>query len=769
MNERRRERLYNLLPSVYRQRDVEQEEPLRALLGVIEETMQALEGDIDELYNNWFIETCDEWSVPYIGDLLSVRGLHPFSTGTSSLRAYVANTIRYRRRKGTVAALELLSRDVTGWPARAVEFFQLLSATQNINHIRLARSQITSLKDAGQLQLLGGPFESAAHTADVRRIDSARGRYNIPNIGIFLWRLQSYDISRRSARLEGDKSEGRYAFSPLGNNAPLFNRPQTEADIVHLADEINVPGRLRRQPLYHELEARRKAMADGITPHSAYFGDQPVLQIFVSYDAERCSREFQKISPEEIFVCNLADWASPPQSRDYLLSDGSRSVSMPIEVALDPVLVDPVLGRLAFVKAPEAVEVSYIYGFSGDIGGGPYQRRQSLKEPGKYGWSCTVSRKGLDELDDVSSGSGRIFCSIAEALHAWINEGAKEDALITIADSRTYEESISIHMPKARTLVIQAGNGKCPVLCLRDAEGNLGEFVVSGDSSSEEEITSLILNGLVIEGGIRIQGRGLRQLNIVHCTLVPGWQLQENGSRVRPEAASISAEAPSPNLEISIDHSIVGALMLPGEMGQLSAQDSIIDGTDSEQEKELTPSGIPHRIAIASDVAENWGPSVSLERTTAIGEIHVKEMALVSESILIGVVSVQRQQSGCVRFSYVPDGSVTPKRYRCQPDMALAQRLEDLQKIKPLKSLPDDERELILARVRPSFTSQRYGDPAYAQLGTTCSQEICTGAEDGSEMGAFGFLKQPQRQANLLASLDEYLRFGLVAGIFYCT
>ncbi|HMR67355.1 MAG TPA: hypothetical protein PKE64_25360, partial [Anaerolineae bacterium] len=59
--------------------------------------------------------------------------------------------------------------------------------------------------------------------------------------------------------------------------------------------------------------------------------------------------------------------------------------------------------------------------------------------------------------------------------------------------------------------------------------------------------------------------------------------------------------------------------------------------------------------------------------------------------------------------------------------------------------------------------------PAYGQLSLTCPLEIKTGAEDGLEMGAFSFLKQPQREANLRANLDEYLRFGLEAGIFYAT
>jgi hypothetical protein len=47
--------------------------------------------------------------------------------------------------------------------------------------------------------------------------------------------------------------------------------------------------------------------------------------------------------------------------------------------------------------------------------------------------------------------------------------------------------------------------------------------------------------------------------------------------------------------------------------------------------------------------------------------------------------------------------------------------------------------------------------------------EIATGAEDGSEMGAYCHLKQPQREANLRLRLEEYLPFGLEAGIIYVT
>ena len=114
-----------------------------------------------------------------------------------------------------------------------------------------------------------------------------------------------------------------------------------------------------------------------------------------------------------------------------------------------------------------------------------------------------------------------------------------------------------------------------------------------------------------------------------------------------------------------------------------------------------------------------------------------------SNSILLGPVAVQRRQEGCVRFSYLPLESESPRRFRCQPEDAAH-----------------------AARVRPTFESIRYGDPALVQLAAACAPEIATGADDEGEMGAWHFLGAPLRLKNLRLALDEYLRFGLEAGVF---
>jgi hypothetical protein len=89
--------------------------------------------------------------------------------------------------------------------------------------------------------------------------------------------------------------------------------------------------------------------------------------------------------------------------------------------------------------------------------------------------------------------------------------------------------------------------------------------------------------------------------------------------------------------------------------------------------------------------------------------------------------------------------------------------------LESLADLPAAERTLVVNRVKPEFSSEHYGDSDYAQLSLGCAEEIYTGGDDGAEMGLFHHLLQPQREANLRASLEEYLRFGLEAGLVFVT
>ena len=88
-----------------------------------------LRRSIDRLWENQSIETCDDWVIPYIGDLLATRLVSCLDARAQRLD--VAKTIYYRRRAGTLGLLEELVADIAGRDARAVEFFRRLGRTRH--------------------------------------------------------------------------------------------------------------------------------------------------------------------------------------------------------------------------------------------------------------------------------------------------------------------------------------------------------------------------------------------------------------------------------------------------------------------------------------------------------------------------------------------------------------------------------------------------------------------------------------------------------------
>jgi hypothetical protein len=716
-----KQRLYDLLPAIYRIKDAENGQPLNALLEVIEREFRLIESDIDSLYDNWFIETCDEWAVPYLGDLLGVKGLAPLDAEDYSQRAYVANALSHRRRKGTSLVLEQVARDITGWPARAVEFYRTIAVAQNQNHVRLSSPSFLDLRSCSNLEHLDGPFDTAAHAVDVRRISTDGGKYNIKNVGLFLWQMQSCPVTKSTAcRFK----EGRYWFNPLGYDMPLFNRPRAALQADHSIDEINVPGMLSRRDLYEDLELFKRSISEGKDGVSKYLADQPSLQIFLD---EQC------ISPEEIVICDLEDWDDP-----ILTPDGPSGAR---------VAIDPEMGRLALLdkNLPCLVQVSYSYGSSGDIGGGPYNRRESMQ-----GWLEALT--GIEDIwvRGVSQGKNATENgtdpSLEKAIAQW-NEYPSTDkprvGIIILMDSGSYELKTlqTIDLPDNSRLGIVSASW--PRMAVSEDVQSLIDFLVldgqrphlKGDiyvrtPASKESAGELYLNGLLIEGKMQILANnpGSLQITMDHCTLVP----EKGGLNARGNG----------KLKIKMDRCICGPVSMESNAASLRASGSIIDRGKS--------------IDLALYVPEM---DLCLEECTILGATQARSL-LASNCIFTDRVSIERQQIGCVRFCYLPNNSRPPRRYHCQPEMALA-----ASNACRVDGGTAESEESIKARVAPVFRSVHYDHLRYGELSSISAEEILKGSEDGSEMGAFSCLKRSQREENLRACLKEYLRLGLDAGI----
>jgi Phage tail protein (Tail_P2_I) len=371
VNQENRDRLYKLLPAIYRIRDeLEGDRALQAMMAMIEAELDIVETDIGNLYENWFIETCEAWVVPYLGDLLAVQDLdvdQPLTYGQQERRAYVANTLAYRQRKGTTPVLEQLARDITGWGARVVESQPFLSTTQQINHLR-SHTQTINLRQDRIPDRIATPFErQVSYSADIGQRRGDRSRYNPGNISLYLWRLQSYPIERGIARAiasnNASSADRIFTFNPLRLSVPLLNIPQTEVELTTIATEINLPSLLKREALATELDQRRSDAKTGLPiDPGGYFGDRPVIEIWAVTGQTQ-----QWIRPEEMIA---------------LAIDLNTLPTIPESDPEIQVAIDPETGRLAWLapEIPDEIRVSYAYGFSSDVGGGPYDRPNAATE-----------------------------------------------------------------------------------------------------------------------------------------------------------------------------------------------------------------------------------------------------------------------------------------------------------------------------------------------------------------------------------------------------
>ena len=753
------DRLYNLLPALYRLRDANLNYPLRALLRVIAEQVNIVDADITQLYDNWFIETCQDWVVPYIGDLIGYTPLYDIGqpSGVQSSRAQtreriliprreVGNTLAFRRRKGTLAVLEDLAAAVGGWPARAVEFYRLLSFLQNINYLRLHRGRTVDIREGAVLDELGTAFDEIAHIVDVRCIAARHFPefYNIPSVGVFVWRLKTYSVTQAPAYCEEQQSPNCFEFSVLGNDTQLYNRAQPTSS--YPPGILNLPTAITRRGLLRLDRAMRAggagtsgtgtssgmgsgegATGSGNTGESGipyYYGAGKSFQIWTGTPRKL-------VDPSSIVVADLTDWTYRP---------------LPGQVA-----VDPVLGRIAFPPTQtrrQGVWVSYYYAFSADMGGGEYER--TLSQPAVYNLYLVGAEESYTRIND--------------ALAQWKTDNPA-NAVIEITDSGVYVEPISITLQPGQTLQLRAESGKRPVIRLLNWQTSAPDnLTITGQPNTDEPNAApsnwFTLDGIVITGrGVQVEG-SLGGLTIRHSTLVPGWGMDCNCTPTRPTEPSLELDD-SPNC-VRIEHSIIGAIQVNRDEVRedpcrIFISDSIVDAT-SETSIAL---GAPEKLCAFS--------ILDIRRCTVFGQVQTHAIELAENCIFMGTIMDCRRQQGCMRFCYVPRGSRTPKRYECQPDLVeravIAQAKQD--------NLSAAERNALLlqerARVTPEFNNTSYGTATYCQLSDQCALEISRGADDESEMGVFHDLYQPQRAANLQNRLSEYTPAGMTAGIIYAS
>ena len=721
--------IYNLLPLHVRTVDAAQGGTLYALIEVIAGQANVVDDNLYQLYDDLFIETCSTWAIPYIGDLIGYRPLRPIPPSEGPTRADVADTIGLRRRKGTLVALDQLGIDVTQWPTVAVEYFSRLAVSQYVrNHVR---PQDTCVDVHGYETAIeiDGAFDMATRSADVRRIQSGRGRYNIPNIGVFVWRLQAFGgatlglgpasepvRNKLVASAARDVGPNRFTFDPFGDDVALVNPPQTRAEFT-LPAKANVPFPLRRFPLYDELRGLR---AGTIAPDDAvYFGASPVLAVF---DASG-----MQISAANLAVCDLSQWTAPSDPAIY-------------------VAVDPELGRIACnpsVFTPRLpLRVAYAYAFSGPSGGGTYARPLDPNEglatlavtdlagAAPDGW-----QSGVVEIGDSGVYLGDVTFAPASG---GLLVRAEDDARPVIGGDVTI-----VAQPGASITMRGIGIGGTLSIVAPVSAGGAS----SGSSSSSSSL-----------GAVAEPGDPAFSVNLEDCTVRGSlrWTYPGGGS-LQITKSLCAALFVDPTVAISVAESIIDSGFTGPFLGSSSA----------------SRGGADPFAAIAGANGSDECGDLTLSACTVFGDIQTREILLVENCIITGSVIAARTQAGCVRYSYLtpPPYSSVPPRFRCQPDLtidgAVAAALDANPALTAVQAAAIGS--AIQAWLVPVFTSRRKFDAGYAQLADSCPSEITNGAESEDEMGAFHALYTPRRQSNLEYRFDEYLRIGLDAGVIHAT
>lgn len=299
-------------------------------------------------------------------------------------------------------------------------------------------------------------------------------------------------------------------------------------------------------------------------------------------------------------------------------------------------------------------------------------------------------------------------------------------------ESRTWAApSVPIQLPQgARLYLVSAGidvglDGSPPQTIVRNTRAIVvGDIEVVGASNvAATRRGGLWLDGIGLRGNLQVLAGQLETLDLAYCTIEPNGGIDIASAVGQTNAA----------LELVLQRTISGPITATTSISSITLDDSLISA-----------GGAAIQLAGAALVAT---------RSTILGTIDCRT-AEASDCIFADSLTAEQHQLGCLRFCYVAPGGQTPRPFRCQPRLAL----EGV-------SHPDAQ-TAIRRRIQPSHVSVEFGEPGFGLLHPQAPIELRTGAEDGAEIGVFHHLQQSRREARLRDVLQQYLRFGLEAGLF---
>jgi hypothetical protein len=703
-------KLWQMLPGIYRSLDggsidPGRRGPLREIVNRIGAEAAVVRRSIDRLWEDQSIESCDDWIIPYIGDLLGTRLVACLDARAKRLD--VAKTIYYRRRAGTVGLLEELASDIAGRDARVVEFFRHLGRTRHCfdppiglvprpslnGELSLAApidpsplALIEGLSGAYTRTPMGGyadlrhrygaskaktAIDEYFYSADFRRGRQSVGWHNIPKLGVFIWWLPTYLVPPATP-VEYAQCPNQFTFDPTGREIPLFCSTRRAGEKF---------GEAWTSPDEWELPVQISQALFELRPDQLYADAQDVHAIAV-----------------------LEGKTSP-----YAL------------MGLNRVAVNVERGRFRLIGAPPAdatVHARYHYGFGSDIGAGTYDQRIGGTAPPQ-----------LHAPFIVDGGN-----NLAAALEAFGSSGT-----LAIGDSLTYDLPGDLGAAGGIGEVVIAGkNRQRPVI--RATGAGRPQWTITGAG----ETSTLLVQGIHLAGADLVLAGKFKSVQLRCVTLDPGTSgaALKNPAPFAPAADGRTLWPTRLFVEASIDEFVIDrAITGPvrtrngGAVESLRVTDSIVQALPESLGPPLpSPLADP---AIATSTGE-----VALARTTVLGAMAVHRLDA-SECILDDVAIAEDPQHGCIRFTAYAEGSAVHQPYESVTVTARA----------PLFRSRDFG--------RPDYAQLRESVDEAILTGRD-GASIVGGAENGSEMGAFARERIQLKRRGLVQKFAEYMPVGLV-------
>jgi hypothetical protein len=294
--------------------------------------------------------------------------------------------------------------------------------------------------------------------------------------------------------------------------------------------------------------------------------------------------------------------------------------------------------------------------------------------------------------------------TLAGALAAIAALPPHDEEVIQIEDSATYSGETLAWPTNVKRLTIQAAEGERPIVQLQ-----------SDVAAGAAVYARFHVCGIGFSGGdIAFPASDAIDLDFV--------SILESQRVVRFIAAAAH------DTEVAVRFSLLGRLEVTGNL-QVRIADSVIDATGGRAIAATKAHFALERVTVVARESDlpllgAGGPPLAVDVRTLSA----------SEVLFAQAVRALDRFSGCIRYSRVEPGSETPRRHRVVED-------------------------------EPKFVSLDRNDPAHLRLSERCPRSILTGAEDGSEMGAFHRTRLVQVTNAVRERIVQFTPAGMRTGI----